>query len=195
MSKLAELSHAIIAKAERFQGLKEIKANEKWDDPKTAGADARAQELRKLLEGVKWQPGWAYCMGFTKAIWLEAYKALGMSTDLRRALDDRLSLHVVGSYNAVKHVTSNLPQPGAIFFMKKGDTIQGHSGIVTGVQIERGIMTITTIEGNTSNTEATAAKDREGDWVCKKKRQVSFAKTPGLYFLGFLNPITDPKLI
>jgi hypothetical protein len=195
MLKLDTLTHAIIAKAEHFQGLKEIKANAKWDDPKTPGPDARAAELKALLEGVKWQPGWAYCLAFCKAIWLEAYRELGAPSDLRRMLDDRLSLHVVGSYNALKPSISNLPRPGAIFFMKKGNTIQGHSGIVTGVQVERGIMTITTIEANTSNTEASAAKDREGDWVCKKERRVSFTETPGLYFLGFLNPFADPKLI
>ena len=175
----------IVEVATRFLHLQETTSNAVWDDPSTPGLDASASDLRKLLEGTGWQAGWPYCAAFCEAVWRQAYVELEASAILVQRIAKRLTPSVMASFKNWEGQISTVPKPGALFFMQKGDSWQGHAGIV--VRLGKDI--IATIEGNTSPDPKDATVDREGDGVFRRVRSLSFTKRSGLWLRGFLNPL------
>ena len=176
----------ILRVASDFLNLKETANNAAWDNPDTAGQDAAGVELRRLLETTGWQAGWPYCMAFCKAIYLQAYRNLGAPPEVLRLIAQRFTPSVMISYKNIGAFAQNkAPIAGSIFFMQKGDTGNGHAGLV----VLPGQVNFSTIEGNTSPSPGSAQADREGDGVYKKVRSLDFAKKTGLWLRGFLNPM------
>ena len=56
------LAAQIVREASRFVGLREVRRNSDWDNPRTPERDyALAEELRQLMRPSPWEEGWAYC--------------------------------------------------------------------------------------------------------------------------------------
>ena len=182
----SEIGTKIIAVARQFVGLHEVKSNAEWDNPATAGRDQAAEDLRLALKSVGWLAGWPYCAAFTEACWRLAYQQLGAPDELRAQIAAKLNPSVMDSFNNWKPEISNMPEPGAIFFMQMGKTYRGHAGIV----VDPNGDAFSTIEGNTSPMAGSAEADREGDGVFKKIRRLDFNPKSGLWLRGFLNPLT-----
>lgn len=182
------LGHEIIRQASRFIGLREVRPNADWDNPKTPQRDAAlADELRLLMRPAPWEPGWAYCAAFCEGVVTEALRALGVSP---AAFARVMTPHCVTSaanFKARGLLTSE-PEAGAIWLARHGSTSNGHAGIFTA---RRGT-SMATIEANTSLDPDTPEKDREGDWITTR---LSYLKGRGsLATLGFINPSAILKL-
>ncbi|MBI1733209.1 MAG: CHAP domain-containing protein [Gammaproteobacteria bacterium] len=176
----------ILRVAGRFLGLYEIAQNSAWDNPATAGSDPEAQELLRLMEQCGWQKGWAYCAAFCEAVWRSAYANLFAPAPLAGEIAAKLTPSVMQSFHNWGARVTQVPVPGAIYFMQMGQSGNGHCGIV--VRSDGG--RISTIEGNTSPDPANAALDREGDGIFRRTRTLSFApRDQGLWLRGFLPPI------
>ena len=175
----------IIEVATRWLNLHEVAANAVWDDLGTQGPDRRAEELKDAMRASGWQEGWSYCAALVEAVWRTAYVELGAPAGLITEIGRRLTPSVMASLRNWEGHTSLWPEPGAIFFMQKGRSWQGHAGIVVQHVVDR----ISTIEGNTSPEPRTTEADREGDGVFKRVRPVSFAPRTGLWMRAFLNPL------
>ena len=180
-----EFGQAILAEARRFVGLKEVKPNADWTLPANGARGIQlALELRKLMRPSPWQEGWAYCAAFAEAMVIKAASNLKLET---RNLSKLLQPGVLNTWRAfddhVLKLTSDEPCDGAIWLLKHLDKPgQGHAGIVADWTPHN----LFTIEANTSNSEASSAKDREGDWIAEK---VSDCKGRGrLRTLGFITP-------
>ncbi|MGQ0647413.1 MAG: CHAP domain-containing protein [Gemmatimonadaceae bacterium] len=187
----AQAADEIIRVASHFLNLKETTNNAAWDDPDTAGQDAAGLELRQLLESVGWQVGWPYCMAFCKAVYMQTYKNLGAPPDVLRLIAQRFTSSVMLTHkNCGRFAQNKVPTAGAIFFMQKGDSGNGHAGLV----VTPGQASFSTIEGNTSPSPASAQADREGDGVYKKVRTLDFTKKPGLWLRGFLVPLSSDEV-
>lgn len=177
----SELGFTIVRNASHYLNLYETKENAQWSEKE------KSDQLRKELEAVGWQSGWAYCIAFVEAIWRQSYADLRAPTALWTDLGSKLCPHVMTSYRAFKGQISLTPVPGAIFFMQHGTTDSGHAGIVT----EVGGQQISTIEGNTSAKAKTVEQDRQGDGIYAKSRSLTFSSHPkNLHLLGFLKPIS-----
>lgn len=165
------MDNKILDLAITFAGLYEVKPNAVWSDRK------KSDQLLALLKPTGFQPGLPYCMFFAEAMW----KATGQDVT-------GISGHVMTTYSKLKKQIVSDPLPGAIFFMRHGNTSNGHAGLV--VSYDKVNKILTTIEGNTSASHAlNVAQDRQGDGIYKKARRVSFQPNPNeMYFLGFLNP-------
>lgn len=187
----AQAGEEILRMAAHFLDLKETANNAAWDNPDTAGQDPAGVELRRLLESVGWQAGWPYCMAFCKAVYLQAYKNLGASPEVLRLISQRFTASVMLTHrNCGAYAQAKVPVPGAIFFMQKGDSPNGHAGLV----VTPGQLSFATIEGNTSPSPGSAQADREGDGVYKKVRSLDFARKPGLWLRGFLLPMSADQV-
>jgi len=175
----------IIELASRFAGLTEVRQNAKWDDKKTPGEDARAEELRQILRAAGHQDGWPYCASFCRAIWFSVYSC----TQHKITVKKTLSASVMNSWEQVKKagLARDYPVPGAIFFFRNGRAWTGHEGIVVEVG-DGGKMR--TIEGNTSPQPTGTQSDREGDGVYFRERNcvIQSPRDSGLYLVGFLHP-------
>ena len=177
----------IVEVATRFVGLHETAANVAWDNPATPEADASAVELKKLLLSVGWQDGWSYCSAFCEAVWKQAYTELKTQPIILQRIATMLTPSVMDSLrNWTGHIAT-VGQPGAIFFMQKGSSWQGHAGIVCKVSGDK----MATIEGNTSPDPKDADADREGDGIFRRTRNAipPSIERPGLWLRGFLNPL------
>lgn len=187
----AQAGAEIIAQATRFVNLKETANNAAWDDPDTSGQDAAALELRYLLEATGWQAGWPYCAAFCEAVYMRAYKTLGASPKVLAVLSQRFTPSVMLTYKQLgSYAQHTVPLPGAVFFMQKGQSGNGHAGVV----VLPGQTNFSTIEGNTSPSPASAQADREGDGVYKKVRSLDFTKKSGLWLRGFFNPLSSAEV-
>lgn len=187
----AQAGEEIIRVASHFLNLKETANNSAWDNPDTAGQDQAGFDLRRLLETTGWQAGWPYCMAFCKAIYLQAYKNLGAPPEVLRLVSQRFTASVMITYkNCGAFAQKKVPTSGAIFFMQKGDTGNGHAGLV----VTPGQVNFATIEGNTSPSPTSAQADREGDGVYKKVRTLDFTKKTGLWLRGFLHPMSSDEV-
>lgn len=181
-----QLADEIIRQASRYVGLREVKPNAAWDDPKTFGIEAElSAELRSAMRPAPWQPGWAYCAAFAEAIVKEALLAKGQPA-IAKAWAATVNAGVLASYNALraKGLTTSKPVRGAIWYARHGSTTNGHCGIVTAVDTKLAVQS--TIEANTSLDSSNPAKDREGDWITTRVSQM-----PGrgsLRTLGYVNP-------
>jgi hypothetical protein len=170
----------IAALAEHFAGLQESIANAVWDDPATPGADPRAADLREVLIEVGWKPGWPYCMSFAEGVWRLA--------GAKSAVLALLTPHVMTSFRNCKRWVSPTPVVGAIGFMQKGKSADGHAFLVTKV----GPDLLSTVEGNTSPAAGTPEADREGDGVYKKsRRRKNTTPHDGLWIRGYLHPFPE----
>lgn len=184
----------LIREASRFIGLRETKPNAEWDNPATPGPDdALVKELRAVMQPSPWKPGWAYCAAFVEGMVANAFTMSELpAAERARAVTEwrrKMTPHVLTSWRVFQKRCVAVPASGCIWFARHGATDQGHCGIVTSV---RG-STMTTIEANTSADSALlqgrardAAKEREGDWITPRIRNVSGVGT--LRTLGFLPP-------
>jgi len=188
------LTRAIIKNAERFIGLREVKPNADWDNPSTPGPDAElVNELRRRMRAAPWKEGWAYCAAFVEAVVVCALEEIGATKDQIRRFTDTMEPGVMNSYRAFKvlDLISDWPDDGSIWLAQRGQTAQGHAGIVFSEMIERGKMS--TIEANTStDPKASASKQREGDWITVRHRDIGGVGT--LHTKGFVRPINIIKL-
>lgn len=182
------LSDTIIKNALHFQNMFEVKSNAQWEDPESPHTKTKSDELRALMQAVGWKDGWPYCSSFCEAIWRKSYQDLNAPKSLIDSICSKLNPSSTDSYNNFKIDCTNTPKPGAIFFMRKGNTSLGHEGLVISISGT----TLSTIEGNTSAGKVLkdSNKDREGDGVFKKTRVLDLTPSKSKLFLrGFLNPI------
>jgi hypothetical protein len=183
------IADRIVAVAEEFEGLVEIKSNAEWDDPNTRGTDAHAVKFEEMIKRAGHQDGWPYCMSFSEGVWVTAYEDAKASKTLITRIKSLLSPSVMNSFQACKDagLISKAPKRGAIMFMQSGASWKGHAGLV---RIAEGGW-INLIEANTSSSDA---NERDGGigtgGIWRKKRAVTFVpKNRGLWIRGFLNPI------
>lgn len=188
---LTHLQQLILDCLAQYVGLVELVPNAKWGDPRNPSRAAVAEKLRKGLLALGCQPGWAYCISGARLVWREAYADAGRAADFA-ALDKRMSVSVLGSFNALRDagLTSRAPKVGAILFLqhvKNGvKTGEGHAVVVTAVFADRVVGT----GFNTSPAAGDAAHEREGDGVfAGKTYPLDFDQAHGgLLMRGFLNP-------
>lgn len=188
------LGKAIIYQASRFVGLKEVRPNADWDNPKTPGPDtALVKELRDRMRKAPWQEGWAYCAAFVEAVVVAALEQLGASASQIREFSDVMQPGVMNSVRGFQFIglLEKDPQLGSIWLAQHGATSQGHAGIVTSTDESHAQMY--TIEANTSNDpNARGNQQREGDWITRRVRPRS--GNP-LKTRGFVSPQSILKLI
>lgn len=161
-----------VRKARRLIGIDETGNNAGFDNAK----------FEALMKKYGWRKGWAWCMSFVRAMWMESYK------HLRNDLGYLLSHSTVTTWNnfvknkSGKFETSQKPTIGAIVIWRKYAggvaTSKGHAGIVEKINNDG---TIQTIEGNTNE-----AGSREGETIARKTRKLDFTNPNGLRMLGFI---------
>ncbi len=186
------LGSAIIREASRFIGLREVRPNADWDDPRTPAREiALANDLRALMRPSPWQEGWAYCAAFCEGIVTNALRQCGASQAQRAVWQRHMTPHCVTSAGNFKRLRllSNEAQPGAVWLARHGSTSNGHAGIVTAI---RGV-SLCTIEANTSLDATSAERDREGDWITT--RIFNWRGRGSLTTLGFINPDAVIRLV
>ena len=182
----------ILRVASRFVGLKEVKPNAKWDNPSTPGSDAAlSDELRALMRPSPWQDGWAYCAAFVEGVVAQALRNLGYSEKQVQNWADVMSPHcVTASRNfESKRILRQSPVRGAIWLARHGSGSSGHCGIVRALNGA----TMATTEANTSAGADVPAKEREGDWIADRVRNVG--QNGSLTTLGFVHPADILKLV
>ncbi len=178
------LGAKIVDVADDFEGLVEVRSNAAWRDA------ARGAKFKAMIKRAGHEDGWPYCMSFCEGVWRVAYEEAGRDFSL---LGKLLNPSVLGSYGNLKNAGINLrpavPMEGAIFFMQSGSSGNGHAGIVTACDGKF----LATIEANTSPSAVDVAADRDGGigtgGVWRKRRLYDFAKKPGLWLKGILNPM------
>jgi hypothetical protein len=186
MPNIPEIGQEIIQVALQFVNLHEVKSNAKWDNPDDDQADELGAQLLKMMQETGWQTGWPYCAAFCEAVWRTAYKNLDAPKNVIKEIATKLTPSVMGSYKNWQSHIKREAQPGAIFFMQKGDSGNGHAGII----VKPGVVWFSSIEGNTSPDPQSAEQDREGDGIFKRSRKMDFTrKSSALWLRGFLNPI------
>lgn len=174
----------IIRNAKRFTGLREVKPNAEWDNPKTPTRESMlSEELRKLMRPSPWEPGWAYCAAFCEAVVSAAIAHLGTPEQVQK-FRDSMNSGVLASRNRFRELgmLSKFPSPGSIWLAQHGSTNNGHAGIVVSLTE----VNLCTIEANTSLDSTDSAKDREGDWITGRVFGHSGRGT--LKTVGFVTP-------
>jgi hypothetical protein len=188
------LGNQIVREAGRFVGLREVKPNAAWDNPKTPGPDAQlVLELKSLMRPSPWQEGWAYCAAFAEAMVRIALIRLAITPKEAAKFLDVMSPGVLVTFNRFKERKLISPNPaiGAIWLARHGSTAQGHAGIVTSRSLAA--VNISTVEGNTSLDSRDPTQDREGDWITPRTFPTS--GRGDLHTLGFITPEAILKLI
>lgn len=186
------LAELIVAQASRFVGLREVKPNAKWDNPKTPGPDTElVKELRALMVPTPWQDGWAYCAAFCEGMVADAISRVGTLDQVKRFRAIMTAGVLVSRNNfRAKGLLSDSPVRGAIWLAQHGTSSQGHAGIVTGLSQRH----MQTIEANTSLDATDPAKDREGDWITRRGPFLITGRG-ALKTVGFVTPAAIVKLI
>ena len=179
------LATRIVREANRFVGLREVRKNSDWDNPKTPERDyAIAEELRKLMRPSPWQEGWAYCAAYCEGVVAAALRSLEFPEAKIQRWHKVMTPHCVtsaGNFRARKLLTDK-PATGAVWLARHGTSSNGHAGIVTSVSGK----SMSTVEANTSLDPTTPAKERDGDWITTRIRPVG---GPGsLKTMGFVTP-------
>lgn len=186
------LTNMILREASRFTGLKEVRPNAVWDDPKTPGPDtALSNELRRIMKPAPWQEGWAYCAAFPEAIVHQSLIRLGATPEQITRFTQLHGPHVMTNVRAFRKagLIDQRPSPAALWLARHGTTDRGHEGIVVVPEGQR----MSTIEANTSAGADIPAKEREGDWITNRIRNQS---TNGqLITQGFVSVASILKLI
>lgn len=174
---------SVLDVARDYLDLSEIAQNREWSD-----ADASARLRRLMMEEGSWEPGWAYCMSFVKATYVQGYLNAGADPDLVRKVARKLTPSVMTSYsNCMPLITRDVPKTGAIGFMRNGTSWNGHAFLVVLASPRSRMLTL---EGNTMPAAGVDAKQREGDGIyARADRRRDFTATKGLHLLGFLNPL------
>lgn len=90
------------------------------------------------------------------------------------------SAHVLSIFNNSKKCWTREPKPGCLVVWQKGDSLQGHIGMITEIITSD---TVRTIEGNTSRKDSV---DREGRVVAEQERNLSAVGK--MKFKGYLDP-------
>lgn len=159
------LARRVISIAMQFNGLREIKPNREFDDPRTAGLDAELnRKLLAMYGGVGWEPGWAHCAAFVDGCYCAALQQEGADQFQIKQFTKLMQLGVMNSVDAfrARGMLSRISAgPGSIWFARHGMTRNGHTGIV--ITAEQRMLN--TIEANTSKDSTDKSKDREGDWI------------------------------
>lgn len=163
----AILGAAIIATAAEFIGLREVKPNAAWDNPKTPAVEtALSLKLRAMMKPSPWEEGWAYCAAFAEGAARVSLQSLGLNPARFAAL---MSPHVMTSVRAFRQagLLSDKPEIGSIWLAQHGVTDSGHAGILTAAEaaVIPNNIRLSTIEGNTSLDPSNDQKEREGDWI------------------------------
>jgi hypothetical protein len=161
------LADALIRQASRFIGLREVKPNAAWDNPKTPGPDAALVTiLREAMRPTPWQDGWAYCAAFAEAAVRLALADLIVPREEREKFLAVHGPHVMTNVRAFQKrgLLSPFPARGALWLARHGMTASGHEGIVIDCEDGKRGKTVT-IEANTSLDASSPVKEREGDWI------------------------------
>ena len=180
------LGAEIIRQSSLFLHLKEISPNTKWDDPRTPGPE---KELNDLLIAVMKEAGWPsgapYCAGFAEGVVVLAMRRLDVDESIVTKFRKLMTPHCMTSFANFKAVgkISQIPDAGAIWLAQHGTTDMGHAGIVR-VAIGNGRMRTT--EGNTSAEFIDDAKERQGDGIYSRERNMRL--NGKLRTVGFVNP-------
>jgi len=186
------LATQILREASRFVGLREVRKNSDWDNPKTPERDyALAEELRKLMRPSPWEEGWAYCAAYCEGVVAAALRSLEFPETKIQRWHKVMTPHCVtsaGNFRARKLLTDQ-PERGAIWLARHGTSSNGHAGIVSAASGK----SMSTIEANTSLDPTTPAKDREGDWITTRVR--SIGGTGSLKTMGFVTPASILALL
>ena len=186
------LGDQIVREAGRFVGLREVRRNSDWDNPKTPERDtALAEELRRLMRPSPWEEGWSYCAAYCDGIVGVALRSLGFSETKVKRWSKVMTPHCVTSAGnfRVRDLLTEKPVRGAVWLARHGTSSNGHAGIVTATSGR----SMSTIEANTSLDPTTSAKDREGDWITTRIRSVS--GTGNLRTMGFVTPASILSLL
>ena len=186
------LGDQIVREAGRFVGLREVRQNSDWDNPKTPERDtALAEELRQLMRPSPWEEGWAYCAAYTEGVITAALRVLGFSETKIKRWSKVMTPHCVTSAGNFRGrgLLTEKPVRGALWLARHGTSSNGHAGIVTATSGR----SMSTIEANTSLDPTTSAKDREGDWITTRLRSVS--GTGNLRTMGFVTPASILALL
>lgn len=193
-----EAAQRIIQQAEHFVGLQEVKANAAWDNFATPGPDPTALELEREMLASGWVHGWPYCAAFCEVVLRLAYTGLGASGPSLARLLNALTPGVLRTKQQLQRagypvvLDASGAVPGAMHFMRLGNTTNGHAGIV----VDRAGPRIRCIDGNTGPGAATGAQDRDGDGVWRRVRTLDTTRSPSrLYFVGFLLPMSSDELV
>lgn len=177
----------IVRAAQPWLDTHEIASNATWSGPNDL-------TFRQKMKEVGHQPGWAYCMSFAKACWIDGYRAVGASKHTIALLQNLFTPSVIQTYDHVKHmVIQRQPPVGSLMLMRLGGTSKGHAGLV----ILGATKTFVTIEANTTPGVAKAAGgEREGDGIyIKPPKALDFTPRPtGLWLLGFLPPLDEAAI-
>jgi len=189
------LANMILKIALEFVGLKEIKPNARFDDPKTPGVDVeKCERLRAMMRPAPWKEGWAHCAAFVEGVVCEALRRCGATEEMVQRFARIHGAHVMTNVREVIRLGLLSPAPsiGALWLAQFGSTSKGHEGIVQVPVVNPGRMT--TVESNTSAGPAqTANGDREGDWITSKSR--SHRTNGKLKTRGFLSIASIIKII
>ncbi len=179
------LGERIVRVASRFVGLREVKANQDWDDPRTPGRETKlAEELRRMMRPAPWEPGWAYCAAACEGWVVTAMRELDFAEKEVQRFAKVMGPHCVSAANAFKALglLEAKPAVGALWLARHGRTSNGHAGVTTAQMGPR----IATVEANTSLDSSNPAKDREGDWITT--RLFSYVGRGSLKTMGFVTP-------
>ena len=182
-----DLASQIVREASRFVGLREVRRNSDWDNPRTPERDfALAEELRALMRPSPWEEGWAYCAAYAEGVVVAALQALGFPDRKVKRWQKVMTPHCVTSAGnfRTRGMLGDKPATGAVWLARHGTTSNGHAGIVTASSGR----SMSTVEANTSLDPTTPAKEREGDWITSRVRSV--AGTGKLKTMGFVTPET-----
>lgn len=125
--------------------------------------------VETYLAAVGLGKGYSWCMAFVYWCAKQAALKLGLINPLKETGG------VLDEWNSGRGTHLTEPVPGAIFIMDFGGG-EGHTGIVTGVFPDQGI--IHTIEGNTNDDGS-----REGVGVFRKTREIADPKIIGYILL------------
>ncbi|MCK7507729.1 MAG: CHAP domain-containing protein [Desulfobacterales bacterium] len=139
------------------------------------GGDNRGpwvEEFQKAVDGVANHESWCCCFA--------SYCLKQTAYLLDRVLDLNLSEHCLTFWNHNIHAQRDFVEPGFLVVWKHGNGPNGHIGIVESVN---GDGTITTIEGNTSDSSSV---ERNGDGVYRKVR--SLTPKGSMKIVGFIDP-------
>ena len=153
----------------RYNGLKEVVSNAKFDNPNTPGADVEATELIAMYRAIGWVEGWSHCAAFVEVVIRKALALEGATKEQIAKFGNPMQLGVMNSVRAFKQLGILDPVSkagtGSIWLARHGVTDKGHTGICLS-HVQAGLLN--TIEANTSKDAVLGDKDREGDWITTK---------------------------
>ena len=138
------------------------------EHPIEIGGQNKGPWVRLYMNGNE-GPEWPWCAGFVSFILKQAFYSLGKSLPFKTSYScDLLAVYAMGKdrfLRGFKVENRRQVKPGVIFLSRRNPTDWVHTGIVTGVELAKGIFY--TIEGNTND-----GGSREGREVCRRIRSL-----------------------